>query len=94
VEYLFSDVEFSLSGQVTDGERLPLAVKELGSCDLYPQVCSFMGCFHSWYPFLFNLLFLLHLSWSNFGWHLANSKLDNIIPKTFSWTFWLVMVCL
>lgn len=28
--------------QVTDGERLPLAVKELGSCDLYPQVtdCS------------------------------------------------------
>lgn len=24
--------------QVTDGERLPLAVKELGTCDLYPQV--------------------------------------------------------
>jgi hypothetical protein len=24
--------------QATDGERLPLAVKELGSCDLYPQV--------------------------------------------------------
>ncbi|KAG6550752.1 hypothetical protein Mapa_007656 [Marchantia paleacea] len=24
--------------EVTDGERLPLAVKELGSCDLYPQV--------------------------------------------------------
>lgn len=23
---------------MTDGERLPLAVKELGSCDLYPQV--------------------------------------------------------
>ncbi|KNA15992.1 hypothetical protein SOVF_093220 [Spinacia oleracea] len=23
--------------EVTDGERLPLAVKELGSCDLYPQ---------------------------------------------------------
>jgi coatomer subunit beta' len=23
---------------VTDGERLQLAVKELGSCDLYPQV--------------------------------------------------------
>ena len=31
-----------LTCQVTDGERLPLAVKELGSCDLYPQVCSFM----------------------------------------------------
>ena len=26
------------ANQVTDGERLPLAVKELGSCDLYPQV--------------------------------------------------------
>jgi hypothetical protein len=24
--------------QVTDGERLQLAVKDLGSCDLYPQV--------------------------------------------------------
>ncbi|XP_058080825.1 coatomer subunit beta'-1-like [Magnolia sinica] len=24
--------------EVIDGERLPLAVKELGSCDLYPQV--------------------------------------------------------
>ncbi|XP_021910987.1 coatomer subunit beta'-1-like [Carica papaya] len=23
--------------EVTDGERLPLAVKELGTCDLYPQ---------------------------------------------------------
>jgi hypothetical protein len=23
---------------VTDGERLQLAVKDLGSCDLYPQV--------------------------------------------------------
>ncbi|KAA0057750.1 hypothetical protein E6C27_scaffold274G00320 [Cucumis melo var. makuwa] len=22
---------------VTDGERLPLAVKEMGTCDLYPQ---------------------------------------------------------
>nr|CAB3469471.1 unnamed protein product [Digitaria exilis] len=30
--------------EVTDGERLPLAVKELGSCDLYPQVllCSLL----------------------------------------------------
>ncbi|RWW25193.1 hypothetical protein GW17_00010483 [Ensete ventricosum] len=27
----------SFCSQVTDGERLPLAVKELGSCDLYPQ---------------------------------------------------------
>jgi hypothetical protein len=26
------------ASQATDGERLPLAVKELGSCDLYPQV--------------------------------------------------------
>ncbi|CAD6343064.1 unnamed protein product [Miscanthus lutarioriparius] len=25
------------ANQATDGERLPLAVKELGSCDLYPQ---------------------------------------------------------
>jgi hypothetical protein len=24
--------------QIPDGERLPLSVKELGSCDLYPQV--------------------------------------------------------
>ncbi|XP_058081538.1 coatomer subunit beta'-1-like isoform X3 [Magnolia sinica] len=24
--------------EVTNGERLPLVVKELGSCDLYPQV--------------------------------------------------------
>ena len=24
--------------QIADGDRLPLAVKELGSCDLYPQV--------------------------------------------------------
>ncbi|KAA0048471.1 coatomer subunit beta'-2-like isoform X3 [Cucumis melo var. makuwa] len=23
--------------EVTDGERLPLAVKEMGTCDLYPQ---------------------------------------------------------
>ena len=23
--------------EITDGERLPLAVKDLGSCDLYPQ---------------------------------------------------------
>nr|KAJ0192797.1 hypothetical protein LSAT_V11C800445140 [Lactuca sativa] len=27
--------------QVSDGERLPLAVKELGTCDLYPQVSFF-----------------------------------------------------
>ncbi|XP_058109871.1 coatomer subunit beta'-1-like isoform X2 [Magnolia sinica] len=26
--------------EVTDGERLPFAVKELGSCDLYPQRCT------------------------------------------------------
>ncbi|KAL9679540.1 hypothetical protein QQ045_017405 [Rhodiola kirilowii] len=26
-----------LGREVTDGERLPLAVKELGTCDLYPQ---------------------------------------------------------
>lgn len=31
IKTIGSDVE------VTDGERLPLAVKELGSCDLYPQ---------------------------------------------------------
>lgn len=24
--------------QLVDGERLPLAVKDLGACDLYPQV--------------------------------------------------------
>lgn len=24
--------------ELTDGERLPLAVKDLGACDLYPQV--------------------------------------------------------
>lgn len=24
--------------EISDGERLPLAVKELGTCDLYPQV--------------------------------------------------------
>jgi len=33
--------------QVTDGERLHLAVKELGSCDLYPQV---RGCLHHCWP--------------------------------------------
>nr|KAJ0221204.1 hypothetical protein LSAT_V11C200072390 [Lactuca sativa] len=27
--------------EVSDGERLPLAVKELGTCDLYPQVSFF-----------------------------------------------------
>eukprot|EP00270_Netrium_digitus_P003979 TRINITY_DN1483_c0_g1_i2.p1 TRINITY_DN1483_c0_g1~~TRINITY_DN1483_c0_g1_i2.p1 ORF type:complete len:684 (-),score=220.98 TRINITY_DN1483_c0_g1_i2:13-1824(-) len=26
--------------EVSDGERLPLAVKELGSCDLYPQILT------------------------------------------------------
>jgi coatomer subunit beta' len=34
--------------QIADGEHLPLAVKELGSCDLYPQVgfCSILReCF-------------------------------------------------
>jgi coatomer subunit beta' len=34
--------------QIADGERLPLAVKELGSCDRYPQVgfCSILReCF-------------------------------------------------
>ncbi|KAL6628942.1 hypothetical protein ACP70R_028707 [Stipagrostis hirtigluma subsp. patula] len=31
----FCMVVFSF--QIADGERLPLAVKELGSCDLYPQ---------------------------------------------------------
>jgi len=36
-------IEFFL--QVTDGERLPLAVKELGSCDLYPQVNVYMYYF-------------------------------------------------
>lgn len=29
---------FCFSSQVADGERLPLAVKEMGTCDLYPQV--------------------------------------------------------
>lgn len=24
--------------ELTDGERLPLAVKDLGACDIYPQV--------------------------------------------------------
>lgn len=33
-----SVIKFS---QVADGERLPLAVKELGTCDLYPQVIFF-----------------------------------------------------
>ncbi|KAA0033178.1 Coatomer, WD associated region [Cucumis melo var. makuwa] len=28
--------------EVTDGERLPLAVKEMGTCDLYPQSCSYL----------------------------------------------------
>lgn len=32
-----------MATQVDDGERLPLAVKELGTCDLYPQVsCSLL----------------------------------------------------
>jgi coatomer subunit beta' len=26
--------------ELVDGERLPLAVKDLGACDLYPQVCA------------------------------------------------------
>lgn len=26
--------------ELADGERLPLAVKDLGACDLYPQVRS------------------------------------------------------
>lgn len=34
--------------ELTDGERLPLAVKDLGACDLYPQVCfgsvDVVGC--------------------------------------------------
>lgn len=29
--------------ELVDGERLPLAVKDLGACDLYPQVRS-LGC--------------------------------------------------
>mgnify|MGYP003702872179 CR=1 FL=1 len=28
--------------QIADGERLPLVVKELGTCDLYPQVSSYL----------------------------------------------------
>ncbi|KAL8153116.1 hypothetical protein V2J09_010876 [Rumex salicifolius] len=33
-----ADIRRFVSGyEVTDGERLPLAVKELGACDLYPQ---------------------------------------------------------
>ncbi|KAL8139428.1 hypothetical protein V2J09_005449 [Rumex salicifolius] len=33
-----ADIRRVLSGyEVTDGERLPLSVKELGTCDLYPQ---------------------------------------------------------
>ncbi|TVU08045.1 hypothetical protein EJB05_41430, partial [Eragrostis curvula] len=31
-------VNIKAVGEIADGERLPLAVKELGSCDLYPQV--------------------------------------------------------
>lgn len=31
--------------QVADGERLPLSVKELGSCDLYPQVSAAASMF-------------------------------------------------
>uniref|UniRef100_A0A9I9E1T7 Coatomer subunit beta'-2-like n=1 Tax=Cucumis melo TaxID=3656 RepID=A0A9I9E1T7_CUCME len=31
--------------EVTDGERLPLAVKEMGTCDLYPQVSYFTSAF-------------------------------------------------
>lgn len=29
--------------ELADGERLPLAVKDLGACDMYPQVCSITG---------------------------------------------------
>lgn len=48
-EHLNVDITKSLHLilQVADGERLPLAVKELGSCDLYPQVRFFTldwGC--------------------------------------------------
>lgn len=38
--------------QVTDGERLPLAVKELGSCDLYPQVNVYLCYFNFGHGFL------------------------------------------
>lgn len=38
-QFISDDVSFWFAWfQVTDGERLPLAVKELGTCDLYPQV--------------------------------------------------------
>lgn len=32
--------------QVADGERLPLSVKELGSCDLYPQARAASSMFN------------------------------------------------
>ncbi|PWA48837.1 coatomer, beta' subunit [Artemisia annua] len=35
--YLISLSAFTADYEVSDGERLPLAVKELGTCDLYPQ---------------------------------------------------------
>ncbi|XP_050935326.1 coatomer subunit beta'-1-like isoform X2 [Cucumis melo] len=31
--------------EVTDGERLPLAVKEMGTCDLYPQIYGALRMF-------------------------------------------------
>ncbi|KAL3631857.1 hypothetical protein CASFOL_024841 [Castilleja foliolosa] len=36
-DYEVSPSAYIKSRQVADGERLPLAVKELGTCDLYPQ---------------------------------------------------------
>lgn len=44
--YFFSDVVLAFFAcQVTDGDRLPLAVKEMGTCDLYPQVSYLTSAF-------------------------------------------------
>ena len=44
------------ASQVTDGERLPLAVKEMGTCDLYPQVSYFTSAFEFSVYFVMNWL--------------------------------------
>uniref|UniRef100_A0A9I9CCB4 Coatomer subunit beta'-2-like n=1 Tax=Cucumis melo TaxID=3656 RepID=A0A9I9CCB4_CUCME len=42
--------------EVTDGERLPLAIKEMGTCDLYPQVSYFTSAFEFSVYFVMNWL--------------------------------------
>ena len=41
--YIKLNYFFSLAGdaaEIKDGERLPLAVKDMGSCEVYPQTLS------------------------------------------------------